>query len=172
VRGLRRRLRSDPDPDAQTHPMSGQHSSASIRRLAAALACCAVAACQAPPVTRQEMASVDYGPAPTQWQQTIRAWLNRRLVDAPRAIVEFKTEPRVMFQRATAVRGQQYGWAVCVWINDRNWSGEFDGFYPMTFFLRNEQIVAVNNGPEDFGIIGAQYARRQCAELGAPFVRQ
>ena len=39
----------------------------------------------------------------------------------------------------------------------------------MTVFLRNEKIVAVNNGPDDFGAIGATYARRQCSELGAPF---
>jgi hypothetical protein len=39
----------------------------------------------------------------------------------------------------------------------------------MTVFLRDEKIVAVNNGPDDFGVIGATYARRQCTELGAPF---
>ncbi|MGH8741634.1 MAG: hypothetical protein ACREUN_12015, partial [Burkholderiales bacterium] len=58
---------------------------------------------------------------------------------------------------------------VCVWVNDKNRSGAYEGFYPMTVFLRNEKIVAVNNGPDDFGVIGAQYARQQCSELGAPF---
>jgi len=42
------------------------------------------------------------------------------------------------------------------------------GFYPMTFFFRNEKIVQVNSGPDDFGV-GAQYARSQCEQLGAPF---
>ena len=74
-----------------------------------------------------------------------------------------------MYQRATDVRDRQWGWATCVWINDKNSSGAYDGFYPITVFLRDEKIVAVNNGPDDFGVIGATYARRQCAELGAPF---
>jgi hypothetical protein len=56
-----------------------------------------------------------------------------------------------------------------VWVNDKNREGHFDGFYPMTFFIRDEKIVAVNNGPDDFGIIGATYAREQCKQLGAPF---
>ena len=47
-------------------------------------------------------------------------------------------------------------------------SGAFAGFYPMVFFLRHEKIVQVNSGPDDFGV-GAQYARRQCEQLGAPF---
>ena len=38
----------------------------------------------------------------------------------------------------------------------------------MTFFFRHEKIVQVNGGPDDFGI-GAQYARSQCEQLGAPF---
>lgn len=143
-----------------------------VGRLALLCIVAFAAGCQAPPVTKDELAGVDYGPRPVQWQETIRAYLNRRLVDAPRALIEMRTEPKVMFQRATAIRGQQHGWAVCVWVNDRNWAGELDGVYPMTFFIRNEQIVAVNNGPEDFGVIGAQYARRQCAELGAPFTRR
>jgi hypothetical protein len=39
----------------------------------------------------------------------------------------------------------------------------------MTFFIRDEKIVAVNNGPDDFGIVGSRYAREQCELLGAPF---
>jgi len=32
----------------------------------------------------------------------------------------------------------------------------------------HEKIVQVNSGPDDFGV-GAQYARSQCEQLGAPF---
>jgi hypothetical protein len=56
-----------------------------------------------------------------------------------------------------------------VWVNDKNRSGAYDGFYPMTFFIRNEKIVQVNSGPDDFGVTGSTYARRQCEQLGAPF---
>jgi len=122
-------------------------------------------------VRRSETESVDYGPKPTRWREEIRSYLGIRLTDPKNAIVEFRTEPKALYQKDSGVRARQYGWAVCVWVNDKNARGAYDGFYPMTFFLRDEKIVAVNNGPDDFGIIGAQYAREQCAELGAPFRR-
>ena len=86
------------------------------------------------------------------------------------AATEFRTEPQQMYQRKVAMRDMHYGWATCVWVNDKNTSGAFSGFYPMTVFIRNEKIVQVNGGPDDFGI-GAQYARSQCEQLGAPFKR-
>ncbi|MGH8725963.1 MAG: hypothetical protein ACREU1_13995, partial [Burkholderiales bacterium] len=91
-----------------------------------------------------------------------------RLTDPNAAIVEFRTEPQQMYQRRTPARDMHYGWAVCVWVNDKNRAGAYGGFYPMTFFFRHEKIVQVNSGPDDFGI-GAQYARSQCEQLGAPF---
>lgn len=120
---------------------------------------------------RSEVESVDYGPKPVRWREEIRSYLGIRLTDPKSAIVEFRTEPKTMYQKDSGVRARQYGWAVCVWVNDKNRSGVYDGFYPMTIFLRDEKIVAVNNGPDDFGVIGAKYAREQCAELGAPFRR-
>jgi hypothetical protein len=37
----------------------------------------------------------------------------------------------------------------------------------MTVFIRDEKIVAVNNGPDDPGLVGTRYAREQCELLGA-----
>jgi len=140
-----------------------------MQRIAILVTAALLAGCETPPVTKEEMSSVDYGPRPTRWQEEIRSYLGIRLTDPKSAIIEFRTEPKQMYQRATDVRDRQWGWATCVWINDKNSYGAYDGFYPMTVFLRDEKIVAVNNGPDDFGVIGATYARRQCAELGAPF---
>jgi hypothetical protein len=120
-------------------------------------------------VRREEAQSVDYGPKPQRWRDEIRSYLDIRLTDPKNAIVEFRSEPKHLYQRDTGVRARQYGWASCVWVNDKNRQGNFDGFYPMTFFIRDEKIVAVNNGPDDFGVIGARYAREQCELLGAPF---
>jgi hypothetical protein len=122
-------------------------------------------------VRRDEMAAVDYGPKPVRWREQIRSYLDIRLTNPKEAIVEFRTEPTQLFQRDTALRERQFGWATCVWVNDKNREGKFEGFYPMTFFIRNEKIVAVNNGPDDFGIVGSRYAREQCALLGATFSR-
>jgi len=138
-------------------------------RLCLLLAALALAACETPPVTKDELASVDYGPKPASWQDEVKSYLKIRLTDPTAAIIESRSEPKQLYQRRTEVRDRQWGWAVCVWVNDKNRSGAYDGYYPMTLFIRNEKIVAVNNGPDDFGPIGATYARRQCRELGAPF---
>ena len=122
-------------------------------------------------VSKQEMSSVDYGPAPTRWKDEIQSYLSIRLAAPKDAVIDFRTEPKQIFQRKTAVRDQQYGWGVCVWVNDKNKQGAFEGFYPMSFVLREEKIVAVNGGPDDSGVIGSRYAREQCAQLGAPFVQ-
>ncbi len=122
-------------------------------------------------VTRQEVTSVDYGPQPERWKEEIRGYLGIRLIDPKDAIVEFRNEPKQLFQRKTPVRDQQWGWAACVWVNDKNRAGAYDGFYPMSFVLRNDKIVAVNGGPDDANVIGARYAREQCAQLGTPFIQ-
>jgi hypothetical protein len=120
-------------------------------------------------VTKQEMATADYGPKPVNYQDEIRSYLNLRLTDPKAAIVEFRAGPQQIYNRGTPVRGEQYGWGVCVWVNDKNKSGAYDGFYPMSFVIRNEKIVHVNGGPDDANIIGSRYAREQCERLGAPF---
>jgi hypothetical protein len=120
-------------------------------------------------VTKEEMATADYGPRPVNYQDEIKSYLSLRLTDPKDAIVEFRNEPKQLYQRGTGIRGEQYGWGVCVWVNDKNKRGAYDGFYPMTFVLRDEKIVAVNGGPDDDNIIGARYAREQCERLGAPF---
>jgi hypothetical protein len=128
----------------------------------------ALAACAPAPVTKNETEGLNYGPRPVRYQDEIRSYLSVRLKDPKDAIVEFRTEPAQMYQRAVAMRPMHFGWATCVWVNDKNSSGAFQGFYPMVVFIRNEKIVQVNGGPDDFGI-GAQYARSQCESLGAPF---
>jgi hypothetical protein len=123
-------------------------------------------------VRKEETSSVDYGPKPLRWREEIKSWLDLRLVSPKDAIIEYRTEPKQLYQRETAMRAQQYGWASCVWVNDKNRQGAYNGFYPVTFFIRNEKIVAVNNGPDDdFELVGSRYAREQCELLGAPFRR-
>ncbi len=127
----------------------------------------ALAACDTT-VTKEEMATADYGAAPVNYQDEIKSYLSLRLTDPKAAIVEFRTEPKQLYQRGTPVRGEQYGWGVCVFINDKNKAGAYDGFYPMSFVLRNEKIVAANGGVDD-NVIGATYAREQCERMGSPF---
>jgi hypothetical protein len=120
-------------------------------------------------VTKAEMQTAEYGPRPVNYQDEIKGYLGLRLTDPKNALIEFRAGPTQIYNRGTPVRGEQYGWGVCVWVNDKNKSGAYDGYYPMSFVLRNEKIVAVNGGPDDANIIGSRYAREQCQTLGAPF---
>ena len=119
-------------------------------------------------VTKEEMATANYGPKPEHWQDEIRNYLSIRLADPKEAKVDFRAGPKLLYQRGTMLRGEQYGWGVCVWVNDKDKSGAYEGTYPMTFILRDDKIVFVNGGPDDGAIIGPNYARKQCEELGAP----
>jgi hypothetical protein len=123
--------------------------------------------CKNPP-TQEEMAKYDYGPRPDDYQKLIRDYLQPKLLDPAGAIVEFKAGPRELFQQETTLRPLQYGWGVCVVVNDKN-QGAPDGPYPMVFFIRDGKIVAANGGSDD-NVIGWRYARTGCNELGAPFV--
>ena len=119
-------------------------------------------------VSQEEMASVNYGAKPARWQEEIRSYLGIRVPDASALKLEFKGEPTQMVQKETAVRERQWGWATCVEIDENHPRG-YKGRYPMTFWFRDEQIVAVNGGPDDANIIGAKYAREQCEKLGFLF---
>jgi len=143
-----------------------------MMKQASVLACCVAAfallGCDTTP-KKEEIQSVDYGPRPQHWQATIKDYLKIRLRDPAAAIVEFRAGPQQLFQREIPLRGKQWGWAVCVWVNDKNRQGAFEGFYPMSVMIRNEKIEHVNGGPDDDNLLGNRYAREHCEQLGAPF---
>jgi hypothetical protein len=141
-----------------------------MRRTLWTLAVVLLAACDTT-VTKEEMATADYGPQPQRWQEEIRNYLSIRLRDPKQAKVDFRAGPKMLYQRGSVLRSEQYGWGVCVWVSDRDKSGASQDTYPMTFILRDEKIVHVNGGPDDGAIIGPNYARKQCEQLGAPFKR-
>ena len=137
--------------------------------LGAGAAAILAAGCQNPPPTQEEMGKYDYGPQPEDYQKLIRDYLQPKLTDPANAIVEFKAGPKLLYQEDNVLRPRQYGWGVCVFINDKSKSGAYEGPYPMVFFIRDGKIVAVNGGSDD-NLIGWRYARTGCNELGSPFV--
>jgi len=126
-------------------------------------------ACATAKVSQEEMDSVNYGPEPVRWKEEIRGYLSLRLKDPSNAMVDFKNDPKQLYQKQIGLDPQVHGWAVCVWIRDRNKAGQWQDPYPMVVFLRNEKIVYVNNAPDSYGPSGPLYAREQCKTLGAPF---
>ena len=120
-------------------------------------------------VKKSEVESVDYGPRPQHFQAAIKDYLKIRLRDPAAAVVEFRAGPQQLYQRETPLRRAQFGWALCIWVNDKNKQGAFEGFYPMTVMIRDEKIEHVNGGPDDDNLVGNRYAREHCEQLGAPF---
>jgi hypothetical protein len=123
-------------------------------------------ACQTTKVTKEEMDSVNSGPSRALEGET--SYPRLRPKDPTNAVVS-KIELKQMFQKQVGLDPQVHGWAVCVWIRDRNKAGQWQDAFPMVVFIRNEKIVQVNNPPDGYGPSGPLYAREQCKTLGAPF---
>jgi len=121
--------------------------------------------CSTEPPTKEQIESVNYGPKPDNYQQIVRDFLRNRLTDPTAAIIDFKAGPTQLYQKDTMIRDLQFGWAVCVMVNDKNTRGAYEGFTPGVYYIRNGKVVAHNGGPDD-GPVGVQFARRQCKQLG------
>ncbi len=132
---------------------------------ATSLALAPLAGCQSPPLTREELAALDYGPRPEGYEKIVRDYLRTRLVDPDFALVEFKAGPKPLYQKETVLRARQYGWAVCVMINDKDIRGAYGGFYPMVVYIRDGKVVAANGDGLERAA-GVRYAHAQCRELG------
>jgi hypothetical protein len=132
---------------------------------AAAALIALLAGCQSPPLTSEQIAVLDYGPRPENYQQIVRRYLDSRLNDPTFAVVEFKAGPSPLYQRDTLSRERQHGWAVCVLVNERDPRGAYIGFYPLVIYIRAEKIVAVDGGGIERAA-GLRYAHAQCKQLG------
>jgi hypothetical protein len=138
-----------------------------MRILAAvSIAVVSLAACRSAPPTREEMAALDYGPRPENYEQIVQDYLRTALVAPEFAIVQFKAGPRPLYQKnAVFFRDRQYGWAVCVTIRDKDRRGAYEEPYPMVLYLRGGKVVAANGDGLERAA-GVRYAHEQCAALG------
>ena len=135
------------------------------RRPAAALVILAsLAACQSPPLTPEQIAALDYGPRPQNYEQIVRDFLQARVNDPSFALIEIKAGPAPLYQTDTFSRERQYGWAVCVMVNQRDTRGVYVG-YPMVIYIRDGKVVARDGGGLERAA-GVGYADAQCARLG------
>ncbi len=130
----------------------------------AALAAFALLGCQSPPLTGEQIAALDYGPRPQNYDKIVRDYLNNRLNDPRFAMIEFRAGPSPLYQRQTLSRERQHGWAVCVTVNERDPGGNYLE-YLMVMYIRDGQVVAANGGRLERAA-GVSYAREQCKQLG------
>ena len=136
-----------------------------MRGLAATIAFILLAGCQSPPLSSEQIAALDYGPRPENYQQIVREYLNSYLNDPGFAVVEFKAGPSPLYQRDTLSRERQYGWAVCLTVNERDPRGAYLGFRPLVMYIRAGKVVALDGGRLEW-TMGLRYADAQCKQLG------
>ena len=136
-----------------------------MRRPAASIAFVLLAGCQSPPLTQEQIAALDYGPRPEDFRQLVLDFLRPRLMEPKYAVVEFKAGPSPLYQKEALSRDREYGWAVCVTVNDRDPRGAYEGFYPMVVYIRAGKVVAADGGSLERAV-GLRYAQAQCKQLG------
>jgi len=132
---------------------------------ATSIALASLAGCQSPPLTREELAALSYGPRPEDYEKIVRDYLRARLAEPDFALIEFKAGPKPLYQKESILRDRQHGWAVCVMINDKDRRGAYEGFYPMVLYIRAGKVVAVNGDGLERAA-GVRYAHAGCRELG------
>lgn len=136
-----------------------------MKRLAVSLALVLLAGCSSQPLTREEIAALDYGPRPEDHEKIVREYLKSRVNEPNFALVEFKAGPSPLYQGETLSLHREYGWAVCVMVNDRDPRGAYLGFYPMVVYIRGGNVVAADGGGLERAA-GLRYAHAQCRQLG------
>jgi len=135
------------------------------RFAAASIALAILTGCQSAPLSPEQIAALDYGPRPDDYEKIIRGYLGPRLSEPDFALIEFRAGPTPLYQRDTLSRDRQHGWAVCVMINDRDQRGTYPGAYPMVVYIRGGQVVAADGGGLERAA-GLRYAHAQCKRLG------
>lgn len=138
-----------------------------MRRLTASLAASALlAGCQSS-LSPGQIAALEYGSPPEDYEKIVRDYLRPRLGEPNFALIEIKAGPSRLYQRETISREPQHGWAVCVMINERDPRGGYTGFYPMVIYIRGGKVVAADGGGLERAA-GLRYAHAQCERLGYP----
>lgn len=135
------------------------------RRFAALLFLAPLAACQSPPFTAEQIAALDFGPRPDNYETIVRDYIRSRVNDPVFALIEIKAGPAPLYQRDTLSRTREYGWAVCAMVNEREERGGYTGFYPVVVYIRGGKAVARDGGGLERAA-GLRYAHAQCSRLG------
>ena len=136
-----------------------------MRRFAAPIASFLLAGCQSPPLSSEQIAALDYGPRPENYEKIVRDFLLTRVNDPSFALIEIKAGPAPLYQRDTLSRTREYGWGVCVMVNEREVRGGYTGFYPVVVYIRGGNVVALD-GRSLERAVGLRNAHEQCSRLG------
>jgi len=103
----------------------------------------AISGCVAPP-TQQELATIDYGPAPTNYEALIKARFEESLFDPYSAQYVFSPPEQFWFKEAPMMGGRLYsGWMVKTGINAKNRMGGYTGRKYYGVIIKNGQVIRI-----------------------------
>lgn len=81
-----------------------------------------------------------YGPYPKDYQKIVNRWLEKNLVDAPSAIIEWLGEPKPA-NLPTKEGGQLQGYLVEFKVNSRNRFGAYTGKQKHSALIRDGEVI-------------------------------
>ena len=120
----------------------GQPLSNPMKRIAPLLAALLLAGCASSAPTQSQVSGQDPGPAPTNYEDGIRAQILAGLKDPDSA--KFRFEPaKSVYTRANAFAKWQTVWHVKVWVNAKNSLGGYTGEQPYWWEWKDGKVVSI-----------------------------
>jgi hypothetical protein len=105
--------------------------------------------------SREELAKADYGTYPTNYEESIKAYMSHMLKDPYSAQYEFINRPKPGWH---GLGGSNFGYVVCTYINAKNSFGGYTGAKLNYFMIRNGQVIYHLGGGDQYSESMAQGA--------------
>lgn len=113
-----------------------------ILALAVVVICLGMVGCAAR--TQQEIASLDYGTYPENYEAIVRGYMNNLLFDPYSAQFNFQGTPSQQYKPAGLLADEAYGWGGVVYINAKNRFGAYVGGKPYYYIIRYGNLIWMN----------------------------
>lgn len=101
-----------------------------------------VAGCAKPPTTA-EMATWDYGPYPSNYEEIVKDSMLTILFDPYSAQYHFQSSPSQRWFARPFGQPTEYGWGGIVLVNAKNRMGGYVGAKPYAYLIRNGRLVVL-----------------------------
>lgn len=108
------------------------------------LVCIVVLTGCATPISKERLATADYGPQPSEnYQEIVKASFAQILIDPTAPIYEFAGTPQKGYVRQSPMLNlpEGFGWKVCGTINSKNRMGGYSGSVPFFVLMRGDNVT-------------------------------
>lgn len=92
-------------------------------------------------VTREQVATADYGSYPTNYENIVKQHFEIRLIDPTSVIYRGMTTPKKWYYDGLGLVPTRFGYVVCVSMNAKNSFGGYTGFTNHALLIRNGKVI-------------------------------